>query len=297
MLSLTLVWGCSSTQSTTAWGNFFTNEDKVEITLDHLKPKISLGKKLASDSLLRYAKTRLHFIEQRYKSVKAKEWLAEIDSFYTAYYTYYDELIKNAKAKNFIFTTAGYYKRLQKMFPNDPNALRFFRENKQNIEKRYETNLRIGKKYLRQKRYNSAIRVYRRILNYDPNNNEAIEGIAEARYLKKKQILKKRRQIARAKRRKALEKQRQLALKRAAKKKEAAIKELEEKEPVIQVQTKREAEVLYVKGVQAYRKKRFLDAKIHFESIINADYKDTRLYIDRIEDKIQALGLEGGDED
>ena len=176
------------------------------------------------------------------------------------------------------------------MFPNDPNALRFFRENKQNIEKRYETNLRIGKKYLRQKRYNSAIRVYRRILNYDPNNNEAIEGIAEARYLKKKQILKKRRQVARAKRRKALEKQRQLALKREAQKKEAAIKELEEKEPVIQVQTKRE-------GVQAYRKKRFLDAKIHFESIINADYKDTRLYIDRIEDKIQALGLAGGDED
>jgi len=288
--------GCSTVNnSSSRWGNLYTPEEQQEITLKHVKPNIRLGKKQADDSLLQSCKSRLIFLDRTYNNPEARQLIAEIDSFYNDYYSYFQELISNTLKKNFIFTTAGYYKRLQKLFPDDPEAEAFFSENDAEIQKRYKTNLWVVEKYLSQKRYDAAIRVYRRILNYDPANTEAQDGIAKARELKHDERLKRQRKIAIAKVRK--ERQKKLALKRAAQKKKTTDQELNENELTEPNQTDRQAEILYVKGVKAYREKRFIDAKVHFEAILNADYKDTRLYLDRIEDKIQALGLEGGDED
>lgn len=52
---------------------------------------------------------------------------------------------------------------------------------------------------------------------------------------------------------------------------------------------------LYKKGVEAFEGKDFLKAYKFFNSVNDSSYKDTSLYIDRTQSKIEALDLSGGD--
>ncbi len=289
------------------WASFFNDQERQSVTLKHVKSKLQRARKNLVHYQIQQCKVQLEHLSETYKNPEARKMLGEIDLFYKNYKTYYQDLIASALKKNFIFTAAGYYKRLQKLFPNDPEAKKFFRLNRTEIEKRYETNKWVVKKYLRNEQYNSAIRVYRRILNFDPDNSQAQSGLKQTRELKQQKQLEEKRQRILARKKKEMERKRQVRLKRqlALKKKKSSVKadvikadslSLSDLDS-IENQTSRQAEVLYVKAVQAYRDKRFIDAKNHFESLSDQNYKDTRLYLERIEDKIQALGLEGGDEE
>ncbi len=52
---------------------------------------------------------------------------------------------------------------------------------------------------------------------------------------------------------------------------------------------------LYKKGVEAFEGKDFLKAYKFFNSVNDSSYKDTSLYIDRTQSKIEALDITGGD--
>lgn len=54
-------------------------------------------------------------------------------------------------------------------------------------------------------------------------------------------------------------------------------------------------ETAYKKGLDAYEKKDFLKAYEFFNSIEDSSYKDTTLYMQRVQDKIETLGLDGKD--
>lgn len=66
-----------------------------------------------------------------------------------------------------------------------------------------------------------------------------------------------------------------------------------EKQPVVKNETDKEE--LYKKGLDAFESKDFVKAQKFFNSINDSAYKDTSLYIDRTQSKIEALDLMGGD--
>lgn len=73
------------------------------------------------------------------------------------------------------------------------------------------------------------------------------------------------------------------------------LKDSSKSEKVAAKTTDTDKEDLYKKGVEAFESKDFLKAYKFFNSVNDSSYKDTSLYIDRTQSKIDALDLSGGD--
>lgn len=259
------------------WSNFFNeDEQKRLLFLDALKD-LKTGKSRPSADHLESAQTKFQFLFDEFLDLGAKQRLVEIEKFRGDYKTYYEDLAKNAMQKKLIFTTAGYYKSIQRLFPDHAGAAEFFTTYEQEVPKRLERNLAAGNTYLKQKKLNSAKRSFNRILAYDPSHAGAKQGLNKIKQIKNANRLAAQRNKA-----------------KAQKKIPDAIKDsqpIKKEEPVIIAQTTKEQESLYLKGIKAYEAKDYLKAYELFEAIEDTTYKDTELYFNRSQDKIDALGL------
>lgn len=137
---------------------------------------------------------------------------------------------------------------------------------------------------------------YNRILKFFPNNDEALTYLSENKDEIDKRIKQsldagnaqlKSKDLARARTNfrtvLAVQPNNEIALK--------GLKEATKTEKVAVVKTETDKEDLYKKGLDAFESKDFLKAQKFFNSVNDSSYKDTSLYLEKAQNKIDALGL------
>ncbi len=252
------------------WSNFFNEDEQKRVLFLRALDELKTGKSRPSVDHLNSAEEKFQFLFDEYFDLGAKEKLVEIATFRDDYKTYYDGLIEDATKKNLIFTAAGYHKQIQRLFPADTAAASFFTKYESEIPQRLKRNLAAGDTYLAKNQLNSAKRCFNRVLLFDPKNSDAIRGLSKVNNMKKSKRVAN-------------------SSKKSTKKKTTT-----EHDTVVEVipkQTAAEIESLYLNGVKAYEQKDYLKAYELFEAIEDTTYKDTELYFNRSQDKIDALGL------
>ncbi|MCB0278630.1 MAG: hypothetical protein KDD94_03960 [Calditrichaeota bacterium] len=265
------------------WSNLYNDTEKISITYSIANKHFEDGKQRENGKLLRDAKKDFQFLVDEYQHDRSADKLKEIDQFLDEQRDYYGELIEAAKQKNYIFTTAGYYKKILNYFPEDEDAMGYQENYKTEIAKRLQTNLELGFKYLKENKFNSATRCFNRVLTFEPNSGQAKKGIKQVKYYKHKaKLLAEQRAKIQTKKVEVKEKPIQIE--------NIKVVETEVIEEIPELSDD-EKERLYKLGVAAYNRKDFLKAFDFFDSINDENYRDTIHYLTRSEEKIETLGL------
>lgn len=258
------------------WSNYFEEDEQKRLLFLDALQDFKTGKSRPSADHLALAEEKFQFLFDFYLDLGAKQKIVEIVDFREEYKSYYEDLAANAMKKKLIFTTAGYYKSIQRLYPQHQGAAEFFKSYENEIPKRLARNLSAGNEYIKQNKLNSAKRSFNRVLAYEATNSAAKAGLAKIKRIRKMQ------RIAASKSKKTQKK-----VSRALSEPQVAQKE----EDIVIPQSATERSTLYTKGIKAYEAKDYLKAYELFEAIEDTTYKDTELYFNRSQDKIDALGL------
>lgn len=268
------------------YGSLYSDKEKIDFTFSKAEKSFKYGKARVKNDQLFRAKTEYNFLITHYNHKKSKQRLIQIDQFYVDHKKFYHELLVKSLKKNWIFTSAGYYKKLQKLFPTDPEALAYLNKFKSEIKKRLNYNLSQGLTYVKKKKYNKAKRCFNRVLVFNPKSTSANNGLKKVKKSEaRKLIAMRKKKLAKKNRRK----------KKVTRKKEVAVVDIpQEIISLEEVETLSpdEMEKVYLEGITSYEGKDFTKAYELFETLKDSLYKDTNLYLERTQDKIDALGLD-----
>ena len=277
------------------FGALYSDQEKERYTIEKAELNFKRGKSKVSNDLLQKAKKEYNFLVTHFDNEQAKKRLIEIDQFYLEYKQFYEELLKESVAKKLIFTSAGYYKKIQRLYPDHSEATNYLSHWKNEIKRRLQINLNLGTSYANKKKYNKAKRCFNRVLVFEPNSEKAKAGLKLIdRY---KENDKKQLWLAK-KRKEELARKKYLArLKRkSARKKKQSVKPVKKEviaaEPEVVELSIEEKEELYAQGIDSYNNKDYKKAYEFFEQLKDSLFKDASLYLERSEDKITALGLD-----
>ncbi|MBN8706794.1 MAG: hypothetical protein J0L62_13040 [Bacteroidetes bacterium] len=244
---LILLWGFSGCAPTSdeLWAGRFSKDQKIEISITRAEKWIADGKKIPDPALLAQAKQELLFLSEKFNYQPAKDKIMELDKFLSDFTSLKEKAARDAASKNNVFTAAGHYKALLALIPDHAEAKTYLSSNEAEIMKRLQKNILDGNAAVKSKDFPTAKRCFTRVLAYDSQNQDALDGL------------------------------------KSVKKGEKVVTKTEDKDQI------------YKKGLDAYEKKDFLKAYEFFNAIDDSSYKDTTLYIQRSQDKIETLGLDG----
>lgn len=287
LICIGFLFSCSSggpfASRSHTFGEHFSKDEQRDMLISRVNANFETAKRNRDREALLKARDSFEFLVSEYGHDASQKKVAEVDSFFVQYRRYYDELIESALKKNLLFTAGGYYQRILELFPEDTTAQFYIQRNKDELNKRLTRNMSAGFTYIKQNKFNAAKRCFNRILRYDPDNLEAVKGL--------KDVKRKRTRLAILARQKAAASRKQKA--EAARLAKLADK-VDATEPEL---TDTEKAKLYQQAIKAYESKDYLKAYDFFEAINDTTFKDTQLYINRSEDKIDALGLSEDDDD
>lgn len=294
-LSIIFLIGCGAPKTNVMqfrnqqYGALYSDKEKIDFTFSKAEKSFKYGKaRVRNDQLLR-AKTEYNFLITHYDHNKSKQRLIEIEDYYMSHKKFYKDLLKKSLKKKWIFTSAGYYKKLQKLFPTDPEALAYQTKFKTEIKKRLNYNLSQGLDYVKKKKYNKAKRCFNRVLVFNPKSKSANNGLAKIKKAKKAEsrrltVLKKKKSRKNKRKNKKTSPKTTVAIAPVTPE-ITLIEEIEQLPP-------EEMEKIYLAGINSYESKDFTKAYELFEALKDSLYKDTNLYLERTQDKIDALGLD-----
>jgi tetratricopeptide (TPR) repeat protein len=248
------------------WSLRFTDSEQVQLLYTKAMDKFKKAKFHNNPRIMKDAESDFQFLANDFNDKKSEKLLSEIKNYYTEYEKYYCDLLKESLQKNYVFTSAGYYKRLLLLDSTDSEANEFLETHHEDIEKRLTINLASAKKFYDEKKYQDARTRFSRILIFDPNNEEAKKAINKINDLFASQNRKK------------------IKVKKYDNASQNDSKEEIEIDP-------NEKNKLYDEALKAYENKDFIKALEFFENINDSTYKDTMLYYNRTIDKINTLGL------
>ncbi len=268
--------GCASISR---WESRFTEEEKIQLIYERALRNFEKGKETLEHQTLQKAKEDFEFLVETFKYDSAKKQILEIERFYREKRQALQASIAEAKAKNNFLAQVGFYRKLQRLLPNDVEANRFLTERRAEIQTQVEQHLAAGKSALAGKNFQKAIASFNAVLSAYPESEEAKQGLAaavaeyeEAKRIEAEEAARRAEEAARARRR-------------------AAQREKEEKDQPVQLSAE-EKERLYQAGKAAFDRKDFVSAYKNFTAIGDENYKDTRIYLQRSLSKIKALKLE-----
>lgn len=264
----TFAIGCASISK---WESRFTEEEKIQIIYNRALSTFEKGKETFEHQTLQKAKADFEFLLEGYKYQPAKDKLLEISQFYRQAKQMLQDAVAEAKAKNDVLAQVGFYRKLQRLEPENSEAKKFLSSNNAEIQQRVEQNLSAGKSALAAKNFQKAIVAFSAVLSAYPELQEAQQGLAEAN--------------------KGYEEAKLEAEEAARRRARAAQREKEDKEHSAQLSAA-EKEQLYQTARAAFDRKDFLTAYKNFMAIGDENYKDTRIYLQRSLSKVKALKLE-----
>lgn len=237
----------------------FTRDEKIRYIYSRAVASFEQGKQSLNPKLLENARYDLTLLAHDFKHELSLAKLKEVDAFYAESISNYRELIKTAKSKQDTLLVASYYKRALTFAPDLSEAQEYLKKHERAIERLLQENLEKGNSALKAKEYARAQRYYTRVLNFDYDNADAQNGLAEA--TKQRRLLTLKNEI----------------LEREANSKGLSIVEKEQ---------------LYQAAKNAFEAKEYLKARELFVSIGDRKYKDVSDYLQRTVEKIAALNLE-----
>lgn len=261
--------GCTSVSR---WESRFTEDEKIQLIYERALRNFEKGKETLEHQTLQKAKEDFEFLAEVFKHDPAKKQILEIERFYREKRQALQASIAEAKAKNDFLAQVGFYRKLQRLVPDDAEANKFLIENRTEIQTQVEQHLAAGKSALAGKNFQKAIASFNAVLSAYPESEEAKQGLAAA--------------VA------AYEEARRIEAEEAARtRRRATQREKEERAQPVQLSAE-EKERLYQAGKAAFDKKDFVSAYKNFMAIGDENYKDTRIYLQRSLSKIKALKLE-----
>ncbi|MFN3560415.1 MAG: hypothetical protein ACK4XY_08300 [Chloroherpetonaceae bacterium] len=270
LIALTAV-GCASTKTTTVekmspeldlrWAKRFSTEEKIQLLHQRGQQQFQEAKQLTSREHLQKARDDFQFLEKEFGDTLATQRLKELEQYEQNVITYYITAAQEAAAKNQLADAAGYYKLLLRFDSSQTVAKEFLAQHQTEIEKQVQEIRATGETYLKKKQYVKAKKVFERLqlIAYSPDIDSTL---AQINALKAQQDAR-----------------RQQALKKSLQKKD---------NPDAPAEIDREK--VYSDAKHAFERKDYLKAYSLF-SILEPNYKDTALYLERTADKIEALGL------
>lgn len=270
LITLTAV-GCASTKPTTVektspelelrWAKRFSTEEKIQLLHQRALQQFQEAKQLTSREHLQKAKDDFQFLEKEFGDTLATQRLKELDEYERNVITYYITAAQESAAKNQLADAAGYYKLLLRFDSTQTVAKEFLAQHQTEIEKQVQEIRATGDIYLKKKQYVKAKKVFERLrlIAYSPDIDSTL---AQINALKAQQDARQ-----------------QQALKKSLQKKDNP-----DAPPEI------DREKVYNDAKIAFEKKDYLKAYSLF-SILEPNYKDTSLYLERAADKIEALQL------
>lgn len=272
----TFAIGCASISK---WESRFTEEEKIQIIYNRALSTFEKGKETFEHRTLQKAKADFEFLLENYKYQPAKDKLLEISQFYRETKQMLQSAVADAKAKNDFLAQVGFYRKLQRLEPENSEAKKFLSSNNAEIQQHVEQNLSAGRSALAAKNFQKAIVAFSAVLSAYPESQEAQQGLAEANRGYEEAKLE------------AEEAARRAAEEAARRRARAAQREKEDKEQPPQLSAA-EKEQLYQTARAAFDRKDFLSAYKNFMAIGDENYKDTRIYLQRSLSKVKALKLE-----
>ena len=282
------------------YGALYSDTEKIELTYAKAHKSFKRGRVETSHEKLQRAKKEFNFLITHFDHIPSKKSVVKIDDFYKNHLVFYNGLIEKSKKKNWIFTTAGYYQKVLKLYPDYPDAVRYLSQYKTEINKRLDFNLSKGSEYLKKKQYRKSKRCFTRVLLFDPYSKKSLSSLKIIKRKENQARLLAKKKAENAKKKKRSKKKKRTPKKSQPKKVEPVIVQVAEEEiaeeeiaeevmPEISAEDK---EVLYVKGVNLFEQRDYKSAFETFEAIYDNEYKDVSLYVERSQDKIDALGLD-----
>lgn len=270
LITLTAV-GCASTKPTTVekmspeldlrWAKRFSTEEKIQLLHQRAFQRFQEAKQLTSREHLQRARDDFQFLEKEFSDTLATQRLKELDEYEQNVIAYYTMAAQESIAKKQLADAAGYYKLLLRFDSSQTVAKEFLAQNHAQIERQIQDIRATGDTYLKKKQYVKAKKVFERLqlIAYSPDIDSTL---AQINALKAQQDAR-----------------RQQALKKSLQKKDNP-----DAPPEI------DREKVYNDAKIAFEKKDYLKAYSLF-SILEPNYKDTSLYLERAADKIEALQL------
>jgi tetratricopeptide (TPR) repeat protein len=251
--------GC---RSMSEWESRFEPREKPLVLYQFASTLADEGMSKLNHASLQRAQADLMFLVVNYQYADAKKKIAQIDSFYIAAQKYLRGEFQLATKRNDSFAAVGNMRQLVKLFPDDPAAKKFLSEKEPDIKKQTDALLREGKSALASKDFTQARKNFQQVLLAYPENEEAQSGLQEA--------------------------ERTLANIRRAEQKRLEEERKPEPPPAPLPVNKDE---VYAAAVAAFEVKDYLKAKDLFLKLGDRNFRDARLYMQRTDSKIKALGL------
>lgn len=116
----------------------------------------------------------------------AKEYLDKIRNFKQKKLAEYANLAQKYEKNKELIMAATFWGKVLKIDPNNKDAKEFFQKNKELIQKEISKYLEDAKKLLSNQKFDDAEKLYKTILLFDPNNQEAKAGIQKVKEEKAK---------------------------------------------------------------------------------------------------------------
>ena len=271
---LIFTYSCSEKQLTLQnWDASFYDQELINNAFAIADKNFTEGKRFTDSEKLAYADDEFKRLVDTYSHEKSKQKLKELKEFKSNYYNYYKGMIKRIEKKGYIFTTAGYYKKILNLFPQSQEAKEYLNQHSNSIKQRLNRNIELGFNFIKKRKFTSAKRCFNRVLVFSPKSTEAKRGLNE---------IERRRKLKRYKRAKP-KTNKNITI-------ETVSKQLLETIPKM---TEDEKNNLYNLGIKAFESRDYLKAYEFFESIDDPSYRETTLYLSRTDDKLN----ESGDDD
>jgi tetratricopeptide (TPR) repeat protein len=268
-----IFFSCSEKQLTLQnWDASFYDQELIDNAFAIADKNLTEGTRFTSYEKLSYAEDEFKRLVDTYSHEKSKLKINELKEFKSNYYNYYKGLISRIEKKGYIFTIAGYYKKILNLFPESQEAQDYLNQHNTAIKQRLNRNIELGFAFIKKDEYTNAKRCFNRVLVFNSNSDDAKRGLNE---------IERRRKLQRYKKAKP-KTNKNITI-------ETVSKQLLETIPKM---TDNEKSNLYNLGIKAFESREYLKAYEFFESIDDPSYRETTLYLSRTEDKLNESGIE-----